>query len=156
MQGDHIMVHFSSAAPLVDVPESLRGEPSLTLKLSYNFQGATETTEEAITSYLKFSGAYYQCVIPWDSIWGFTSESGEQRLFPEDIPPEVVKEAAVKKLRGLLSTVTGALHRPAKGAEASANQAAVEAAQPLEKHSGSQHHSAPQKGKVIPFLKRVK
>ena len=85
MEGDHTLVHLDATRENVIVPSHLKGNPALTLKLSHLFQGRTESNDEGINTYLKFSGDYFECVLPWDSIFAITSESGEQKIWPTSI-----------------------------------------------------------------------
>ena len=84
------MVHFDARNEASEVPAHLADNPSLTLKLSYAFQGETVYDDEEITAYLKFNGDYFKCVIPWDSIWGLTAEDGNQVIWAEDLPKELM------------------------------------------------------------------
>lgn len=99
MKGDHALLHIDSRKEGVQVPAQHRDNPSLTLKVSYLFRGETLHDETGITSYLKFSGEYTQCVLPWEAIWGITSSEGDTRLWPQDMPKELVAQAARAKLR---------------------------------------------------------
>lgn len=92
------MLHVDSRKDQVDVPLNYQGNPALTLKLSYFFQGETTHDESAVISYLKFDGQYAQCSIPWAAIWGITSSDGENRVWPEDVPREVFVKMARNKL----------------------------------------------------------
>lgn len=89
MRGDHILVHLDSTKSGVVVPNHLGGNPALILKLSYNFQGSTQHDEVGIIANLIFSGRFYECVIPWDSIWGITDEKRESALWIESLPDEI-------------------------------------------------------------------
>ena len=93
IEGDHILVHLDARADGVAVPSHLSDNPALTLKLSYLFQGETTTSPEGVVSYLRFSGEYFRCFIPWDAIWGLSSSEGEQFVWPESIPKDLLAEA---------------------------------------------------------------
>lgn len=101
MKGDHVMVHLDSRCSGVEVPEFLFNQPSLTLKLSYHFQGEVKRDDNAISAYLRFSGTYHKCVIPWTAVWGMTSIEGENSIWAEDMPKEVLLKAGHDKLREL-------------------------------------------------------
>lgn len=101
MNGDHVLVHLNSCVKSCIVPEHLADNPGLTLKLSYLFQGDTTHDDEAITTYLKFSGNYQKCVLPWSCIWGMTGDKGEQRTWPKDIPKELFFQAAKQQLSAI-------------------------------------------------------
>lgn len=90
MKGDHVLVHLDSRRDGVSVPTHLQNNPTLTLKLSYLFQSKTTVSEEAISSFLKFSGSYFECILPWEAIWGMTNDTSQNQVWPEDLPKEVV------------------------------------------------------------------
>lgn len=77
--GDHVFVHLDATRDSVIVPVHLKGNKALTLKLSYYFQGKTILDINSITADLLFSGRFFECVIPWNSIWGMTSDKRENR-----------------------------------------------------------------------------
>ena len=81
MQGDHILLHLDSNHNEVIVPVHLKGNPTLTLKLSYYFQGKTSHDDNTITTELVFSGRYFECLIPWDAIWAMTDEKQESYIW---------------------------------------------------------------------------
>lgn len=113
MRGEHLLLHLDSRAEGVEVPGYLANNPALTLKLSYLFQGKTEHDDEGITAYLRFSGDYFKCAVPWDAVWGMTGSSGENQIWNEDLPREVVLQLA----RAKFSELTGKLFtRRKKGA----------------------------------------
>ncbi len=101
MEFDHVLVQLDSRSEGVDVPAHLSQDPALTLKLSHLFQGETTEDEKAITSYLSFSGSYYCCYLPWTAIWGMTSSEGENRVWAEDLPREVMVRVAREKISEL-------------------------------------------------------
>ena len=88
---DHILVHVDSRVKGVQVPDSLLGNFMLTLKLSRLFYGKIELQESGITAQLKFSGEYFDCFLPWDSIWGVSSEKGEEKIWNNFLPPELTR-----------------------------------------------------------------
>lgn len=90
MKGDHVLVHLDSRRKGVSVPAHLENNPTLTLKLSYLFQSKTTVSDDAINSFLKFSGSYFECILPWDAIWGMTNDASQNQVWPEDLPKEVV------------------------------------------------------------------
>ena len=97
MKGDHVLLHLDSRREKVEVPAHLAGNSALTLKVSYLFQGTTEHNDEGVTAYLRFSGNYERCVIPWAAIWGMSNDKGEQKIWAEDLPAEILSE--IRKLQ---------------------------------------------------------
>lgn len=110
-QDDHLLVHVDSRVEEVIVPQHLKNNHALTLKLSSLFQGKTTYDSKGITAFLKFSGDYFECFIPWKTVWGMTSAQEENTIWPDDLPRELVfqfAKAKVKELGGrLLNSVTG-------------------------------------------------
>ena len=98
MKGDHVLIHIDARKEEVEVPLQHQGDPSLTLKVSYYFQGETTHDELGIVSYLKFDGHYIKCALPWTGVWGMTSSDGETHVWPEDVPREVYLQMARSKL----------------------------------------------------------
>lgn len=81
VKGDHLLVHLLTAYPGLQIPSQFLSNPSLTLKLSLNFQGELKHDDKEISVYLKFSGQYEHCLIPWGAIWAMTDEKGESSTF---------------------------------------------------------------------------
>lgn len=128
-EDDHVLVHLDSRTSANDVPcpnitddititdtpaimnlpEHLKNNPAMTLKMSHLFQGTTTWDDEKIVALLKFNGSYHRCIIPWSAIWGMTSFGNEQILWHEDMPREVIINAMTTKLRELGSRFLGKL-----------------------------------------------
>lgn len=99
MKGDHVMVHLDSRKEGVCVPPSHEQNPSLALQLSYAFRSETTHDELEIRSFLKFHGEYFECIIPWSSIWGISSSDADSRIWPQDMPKELLVKLAQSKLQ---------------------------------------------------------
>lgn len=84
---DHVLLHLDSRVSAVKVPDNLLGNPLLTLKVSRLFHGRIDLEESGISVSLKFSGEYFECFIPWNSIWAVSSDKGERKVW-EDVLPE--------------------------------------------------------------------
>lgn len=104
---EHVLVHLDARRSGVEVPEEFKDDHSLTLKLSAQFQGPTDFDDERIVALLKFHGEYSRCVMPWPAIWGMTSTGGEQRIWSEELPREVITHLAVNKIREIGSRILG-------------------------------------------------
>ena len=92
LKDEYMLIHFDARKPGIELPEHLLNNPTVTLKLSYEFQGGMEVNEERIWASLLFSGKYKDCFVPINSIWGATSCSGANTIWPEDAPPEVMMQ----------------------------------------------------------------
>lgn len=107
MNQDFVLVHLDARCDGVTVPDSLAGNASLTLKLSYAFQGETTADDYAVKSFLKFDGQYFECVLPWEAVWGMTASDNQQAIWPEDLPKEVMLQIAKQQFKALGSKLFG-------------------------------------------------
>jgi len=86
------MVHLDARRPGVVVPPQYAGEAHLRLNLCYRYSIPDfEIDERRIQATLSFSGTPFQCVLPWQSIFGITSHAGDGQVWPEDLPTEVMQ-----------------------------------------------------------------
>ena len=132
--GEDIYVQLDAREEEVVVPQSHKDDPMLTLKMSNSFNYIPNINENGIAVNLRFDGSYFECSIPWEKVWGLRTESGEQKIWKEDIP----KEVALKMAKEVFSSIGNKLFKRAEGEQ-------KEEAQPASK---------PAKRK--PNLKRVK
>jgi stringent starvation protein B len=75
--GDHVLLHVFPQLPGVSLPNDLMNHNSVTLKISRLFRGGLEMLNDRIESNLLFGNSYFLCILPYDSIWGLTSDSGK-------------------------------------------------------------------------------
>src|SRR4030081_3532410 len=86
------MVHLDARRPGVVVPSRYTGEAHLRLNLCYRYSiPDLEIDERRIQATLSFSGAPFQCILPWESVFGITSHAGDGQVWPADLPPEVMQ-----------------------------------------------------------------
>lgn len=86
------MVHLDARRPGVVVPPQYTGDAHLRLNLSYRYSIPDfEIDDRRIQATLSFSGAPFQCILPWESIFGITSHAGDGQVWPEDLPTEVMQ-----------------------------------------------------------------
>lgn len=163
MQGEFLLVHLDARKDGVQVPAHLATNPSLTLKLSYLFQGETVRDETEITSFLRFNNAYEKCVIPWTAIWGFTSAKDENQIWPEDLPKEVLIQLAKAKLsevgKKLLGKGKQAKHdkkNPDKRASGQISPAQTSPAQTSPEQTSPEQTAKASSRKKTAVLKRIK
>ena len=107
MQDDHTLLHLDSRRARVELPQNLLQQHSVTLKLSYRFQGETTHDDIGITTYLRFSGEYVRCIIPWTAVWGMSASDNRRTVWPEDIPKEVIFEMAKSRITELGQRLLG-------------------------------------------------
>ncbi len=142
----YVLVHFDPKNKDVIIPTHLSNDPSVTLKLSRYFRGNLEINEDRVAADLLFSGTYFTCVIPYEAIWGCTSEGGENIIWPESTPEEV--------LRNILES---ALQNPEKSeTETTAGDEKVASKGKSEKEGRSGLSSVPKPARDRSHLKRIK
>ena len=160
MKGDHVLVHVDTRSEDVQVPESHLGDASLTLKLSYFFQGETTHDELGIISYLKFDGQYVKCSLPWNSLWGMTSSSGETQVWPEDVPREIYLKMARSKLveagKKLLGKSSSKDSTTKKAADPKSSPSLVDVKMPPTEKEKKSDQDKNSKAKDVSHLKRIK
>jgi stringent starvation protein B len=88
LEKEFVLVHLNSGAQGVVVPEHLKNNPSLILKLSRLFAGVMSVDPQTgITAELLFSGSYFTCMLPLEAIWGIvSSDEGEGKVWEESAP----------------------------------------------------------------------
>jgi stringent starvation protein B len=92
------MVHLDARRPGVLVPQQYATEAHLRLNLSYRYHIPDfEIDDRRIQATLSFSGSPFQCVLPWESIFGITSHAGDGQVWPEDLPTEVMQTLGQKE-----------------------------------------------------------
>jgi stringent starvation protein B len=86
------MVHLDARRPGVIVPPQYSRDAHLRLNLSYRYAIRDfEVDDRRIQATLSFSGSPFQCILPWESIFGITSHAGDGQVWPEDLPTEVMQ-----------------------------------------------------------------
>ena len=92
LEDEYVIIHISPIAPGAVLPDHLTKDPMVTLKLSRLFRGAIELEENVILADLIFGDNYFTCHIPYTSIWGCTSASGKNIVWPAETPPELLEQ----------------------------------------------------------------
>lgn len=87
---EQVLVHINPQQPGVVIPPYLMDNRTVTLRLSRFFKGRLSTDECEITAELLFGPTYFVCRIPWSSIWGASSVRGEEFVWTEVTPPEIL------------------------------------------------------------------
>ena len=95
LEGEYVLVHLKTSGQGVCIPEYLRKDAVVTLKLSRWFRGAMAVEDDKIVAELLFNNRYVTCEIPFESVWGLTGDKGQNLIWPEAVPPEVLKTVLV-------------------------------------------------------------
>lgn len=96
LEEEYVLVHIDSRTKGIKLPDHLMNNPSITLKLSRLFRGGIELKEEQIETDLLFGDRYFSCVIPLAGIWGATNVDGNNIIWPESAPAEILQKLFVQ------------------------------------------------------------
>ena len=102
-EGD-AMVCLDARHPEVDVPNTHKANPALSLVFNLNFRRPFDVQETGIFATLSFGGRPHKCVIPFEAVWAIhepESKKGQvwEESFPKDLKLQVganVKEASLE------------------------------------------------------------
>ena len=102
-EGD-AMVCLDARHSEVDVPNTHKDNPALSLVFNLNFRRPFDVQETGIFATLAFGGRPHKCVIPFEAVWAIhepESKKGQvwERSFPKDLKLQVganVKEASLE------------------------------------------------------------
>lgn len=86
LEETYALVHVDPNVEGVELPDHLKQDETVTLKLSYHFRGKVEVTKKHIEANLSFSGSYFTCIIPLFAVWGLTTEAGKNIIWPDSTP----------------------------------------------------------------------
>jgi len=109
-EGD-AMVCLDARYPDVDVPNTHKDNPALSLVFNLNFRRPFDVQETGIFATLAFGGRSHKCVIPFEAVWSIhepENKKGQvwEESFPKDLKLQVsanVNEASLKLERPLMN-----------------------------------------------------
>jgi stringent starvation protein B len=90
LNDEQVLVHINPQRKGVVIPEHLVDNRTVTLRLSRYFKGDLTTDDDKVTAELLFGQQYQTCVLPWDSIWGASSMTGEDFVWADAAPEEII------------------------------------------------------------------
>lgn len=90
LNDEQVLVHLNPAFDGVVIPAYLMDNRSVTLRLSRYFKGRLSTNDREITAELLFGPSYFVCSIPWGSIWGASSVRGDEFVWSDATPPDIM------------------------------------------------------------------
>jgi stringent starvation protein B len=82
---EHVLLHIVPHAPGVKLPVHLMKTHTVTLKISRNFRGSLTLNATSVEAHLLFGTNYFECSVPFESIWGVTSGKGETTSWLEEL-----------------------------------------------------------------------
>ncbi len=80
---DHCLIHLNPTADGVVIPDHLRKEPTVSLKLSHYFAGSVQLREDRVEAELRFGATAFSCVFPYASIWAVSSVDGHLTVWED-------------------------------------------------------------------------
>ncbi len=109
-EGD-AMVCLDARYPDVDVPNTHKDNPALSLVFNLNFRRPFDVQESGIFATLAFGGRSHKCVIPFEAVWSIhepESKKGQvwEESFPKDLKLQVsanMKEASIESEPSLVN-----------------------------------------------------
>lgn len=109
-EGD-AMVCLDARHSEVDVPNTHKDNPALSLVFNLNFRRPFDVQETGIFATLAFGGRPHKCVIPFEAVWAIhepESKKGQvwEESFPKDLKLQVgasVKEASLESKPPLMN-----------------------------------------------------
>ena len=88
---EQLLVHVNPRCDGVELPPHLSENKTVTLRLSRYFRGSLVLDEDKITAELLFGDQYHMCILPWRAIWGASSVRGEEFVWAESAPDQVIE-----------------------------------------------------------------
>jgi len=92
-EGD-AMVCLDARHPEVDVPNTHKDNPALSLVFNLNFRRPFDVQETGVFATLAFGGRPHKCVVPFEAVWAIhepESKKGQvwEESFPKDLKLQV-------------------------------------------------------------------
>jgi len=91
LDDEQVLVHINPSAPGVSIPTHLSENRTVTLRLSRFFKGDLTIDDHKVTAELLFGPEYFTCVLPWEAIWGASSIRGQEFIWAEAAPDEILQ-----------------------------------------------------------------
>jgi len=91
LDDEQVLVHINPSAPGVSIPTHLSENRTVTLRLSRFFKGDLTIDDHKVTAELLFCPEYFTCVLPWEAIWGASSIRGQEFIWAEAAPDEILQ-----------------------------------------------------------------
>lgn len=91
LDDEQVLVHINPTTPGVVIPPHLSENRTVTLRLSRFFKGELCLDDQKVTAELLFGPEYFTCVLPWECIWGASSIRGQEYIWAESAPDEILE-----------------------------------------------------------------
>lgn len=91
LDDEQVLVHINPTTKGVVIPPHLSENRTVTLRLSRFFKGELYLDDQKVTAELLFGPEYFTCVLPWECIWGASSIRGQEYIWAESAPDEILE-----------------------------------------------------------------
>ncbi|MEO6572543.1 MAG: ClpXP protease specificity-enhancing factor SspB [Polyangiaceae bacterium] len=99
LERSSVHIHLDPRAPGVLVPIGFKSQPQLVLQVGLNMPVPIpdlRLDEDGLSCTLSFNRAPFHCVVPWKSVYAMVGDDGRGMVWPDDVPPEVERQAPAR------------------------------------------------------------
>jgi hypothetical protein len=99
LERSSVHVHLDPRVTSVIVPSWFKNQPQLVLQVGLNMPVPIpdlRLDDEGMSCTLSFNRAPFHCVVPWESVFAMVGDDGRGMVWPEDLPPEVARQAQAR------------------------------------------------------------
>jgi len=96
LEKSSVFVHLDPRPTAAVVPASYKSQPQLVLQVGLNMHVPIPDLrfdDDGMSCTLSFNQAPFFCVIPWSAVFAMVGDDGRGMVWPEDVPPEVARQA---------------------------------------------------------------
>jgi stringent starvation protein B len=136
LERSSVHIHLDPRVSSVIVPSWFKNQPQLVLQIGLNMPvpiNDLRLDDDGLSCTLSFNRAAFHCVVPWTSVFAMVGDDGRGMVWPEDLPPEVARQAQARAPQHAPSLVPSVPQGPAEAAtdkEARASQAEPDSSAP--------------------------
>jgi Stringent starvation protein B len=99
LERSSVHIHLDPRVGTVIVPSWFRNQPQLVLQIGLNMPVPIpdlRLDDAGMSCTLSFNRAPFHCVVPWTSVFAMVGDDGRGMVWPEDLPPEVARQAQAR------------------------------------------------------------
>ncbi len=99
LERSSVHIHLDPRVSSVIVPSWFKNQPQLVLQVGLNMPVPIpdlRLDDDGLSCTLSFNRAPFHCVVPWASVFAMVGDDGRGMVWPEDLPPEVARQAQAR------------------------------------------------------------
>jgi stringent starvation protein B len=99
LERSSVHIHLDPRVSSVIVPSWFKNQPQLVLQVGLNMPVPIpdlRLDDDGLSCTLSFNRAPFHCVVPWTSVFAMVGDDGRGMVWPEDLPPEVARQAQAR------------------------------------------------------------